>query len=439
MRIAVIGSGVSGIATTHYLRQRNIDVDLYEAAANIGGRIGNEQLLGRRVDFGGKNIGKHYTRFREFVKACGKEDFEYFGLNTSQLINGKIFRISREGARVSNLLKMIYLCGFEGTIKLYPMIRAIQQDWRQGALGSDYFRQVSDRLDHLSLAEYLNRNCVRHIVRPITIRMNGAEPEECYPGNFGSNLALAIDSYEQLRCGMHGLLDAFMAMQTPESLRIFLQRRVSRLAWDAEKRAIRIDFRNDENGAEGSETYDRVISALPALRLADALSGSLPEASALLRRVRYFPVAIAIVKYHQDVFEKTRRAMMFDSSVALSNAGAYGVNDLYLVRYTFSGRTFRDSISADTTAESVIRLGEQTVAPYLSMTGNRREALTYKYLQEGLCAYSARHHLLLEELDRVLKQLPGFSTTGDYRRGASIEACFRSANECVKKAMGESS
>jgi protoporphyrinogen/coproporphyrinogen III oxidase len=433
MRVAVIGSGVSGIASAFYLRQRNIEVDLYESEERIGGRIGSEPLLGRRVDFGGKNIGKHYRHFREFAEACGNPEFEYFGLNTSQLVDGRVLKISKEGETLSNTIKLLSLCGFDGIRKLYPFIRAVQKDRRQGVLCSDYFRAVSDRTDHLTLAGYLRQRCVNHVIRPITIRMNGAEPDECYPGNFGSNLALVLDSYEQLRYGMHGLLDAFRNMEGPGSLRILGKHQVTSIS--NESGALNIAFRHD--GVSSTARYDRVISTIPALRLATLLDDSLPSASTLLRRIRYYPVAVAIVKYRNRVFEHDRRAMMFDSTGALSNAGAYGINDLDLVRYTFSGRTSRSVISAHTAPEEVITLGEQIAAPYISITNNPREEFAYRYLAEGLCAYSPRHHLLLDQIDREIGHLKGFDATGDYRRGASIEACFRAAVECVEKVIGD--
>jgi oxygen-dependent protoporphyrinogen oxidase len=434
MRVAVIGSGVSGIASAFYLRQRNIEVDLYEAEERIGGRIGSEPMLGRRVDFGGKNIGRHYLHFRKFAKACGNDEFEYFGLNTSQLVDGHVMKISKEGAPLSNAIKLLSLCGFDGVRKLYPLVDAVRKNRRQGVLCSDYFKAISERCDHLTLAEYLKRRCVNHVVRPITIRMNGAEPDECYPGNFGSNIALVLDSYEQLKYGMFGLLDAFRNMEGPGSLRILVNHKVTSISNESGG-AVKITCLHD--GVPSTALYDRVISALPALQLATLLDDTLPSASDLLRRIRYYPVAVAIVKYRKQVFEHDRRAMMFDSSGALSNAGAYGINDLDLVRYTFSGRVSRSAISANTSPEEVISLGEQVAAPYISITNNPREEFTYRYLAEGLCAYSPRHHLLLDQIDRETGHLQGFGATGDYRRGASIEACFRAAVECIEKVIGD--
>jgi oxygen-dependent protoporphyrinogen oxidase len=433
MRIAVIGGGISGIATAFYLMQRNMEVDLYDAG-KIGGRVGSVQLDGRWVDFGGKNIGKQYRRFRDFAKIHGNQEFEYFGFNTSQLINGRVVGISKEGAKRFNMLKVMKMCGVSGVLKLYPHVKAVLNDRQQGVLGSEYFRNLSERYDHLTLAQYLNPRCIKHVVRPVTVRMNGAEPDECYPGNFGSNLALALDSYEQLKKGMHGLLESFRSMNSGK-LHIFEDHQVTSITDDPDSKSIILSFKNRDTQA--TSRYDRVISALPAHRLAALLEERLPSASALLRQIRYFPVAIAIVKYRNEVFRKNRRAMVFDASLPLSNAGAYGVNDLNLVRFTFSGRTSRSVIFENSLPEEVVSLGEQIVSPYFAVRENVRDSFTYNYLKEGLCAYAPWHHKLIDTIERELEQIAGLTITGDYRRGASIEACFRAAEESVNKVIGD--
>ena len=434
IRVAIIGGGISGMASAFYLGQRQIAVDLYESEDQIGGRIGSQPLLGRWVDFGGKNIGKHYHLFRDFAAAYGDPEFEYFGFNTSQLINGQIVGISKEGANSFNTLKLISLCDVADFRKLYPQIRTILRDRREGALGSEYFRKISNRYDDLTLAGYLSERCVNHVVRPVTIRMNGAEPDECYPGNLGSNLALALDSYEQLSQGMHSFIKAYHVTEGPGPLRILEGHRVTSISNESGMNPVSIEY--IYRGKTATACYDRVISALPALRLASVLEKSLPEASALLRQVRYYPVAIAIVKYRNKVFNKNRRAMVFDRSVALSNAGAYGINDLDIVRYTFSGRVSRSLISERSSPEDVVMLGEEIAGSYFSIRENPREAFVYRYLPEGLCAYSARHHHLLDQIDLELGRISGLAATGDYRRGASIEACCRAAFECVDNVIG---
>jgi oxygen-dependent protoporphyrinogen oxidase len=431
-RVAVIGGGISGIATTFYLNKAGVPVDLYESAPAIGGRIGSERMGGRWLDFGGKNIGRKYRRFREFVRDTGDFPFEYFGFNTSQVIDGKVVSLTKEGRQLSNLFGFLKLAGPKGVSMLYPWVRAIMKDNAQGMLRTSFFNDIAGRFDHVSLADYFPRRCANHLIRPVTVRMNGAEPDECYPGNFGSNLALVLDSYEQLKGGMHQLLEAFADGRSGD-LSIRTGHRVERLDRCDSGRGVTVAYTC--NGQAGSITYGRVISALPAVQLSALLGGSLPEAVEILDRVRYYPVSVAIAAYRDNVFPKEQRAMVFDSTSPLSNAGAYGIHDLDLVRYTFSGKAARVQINPESKAEDVILQAEKKVLPFFSIAENIRTSMIYKYLSPGLCAYSPFHHKLFSELQQSLASFSGLYVTGDFRRGASIEACFAAAEETVKHLM----
>ena len=426
-KAAVIGGGISGIAAAFYLQRYGFNVDLYESGNRIGGRIGGECLGERLLDFGGKNIGRKYRRFREFVTEIGGLDFEYFGFNTSQVINGQVVKFNKEKARLYNWLHMLSLAGLPGIIKLFPMAQTVRRDREQGFLNTPYFNAIADRLDDESLASFFPKSCADHLVRPLTVRMNGAEPEECYPGNFGSNLALALDSYEQLRQGMQGMLDRFRTYA--RSVKLLTGHHVRAL--DRSYGGIVLDYTRDEKSARAE--YSKVIIALPAVQAAGLFRDSLPELSALLGQVKYYPVAVAIVKYQKEVFPDMQRAMVFDRHCSLSNAGAYGIHDLNLVRYTFSGRTARSFIDPETNPEHAISLAEDVIAPFFRIRDNAREGFVYRYLSPGLCAYSQYHYKLLHKVDDLLDTSWNIGLTGDYWRGASIEACFRAASEGVQK------
>ena len=428
--IAVIGGGISGIAAAYYLNQQNIDVDLIDAAQSIGGRIGSEVLDGRIVDFGGKNIGKNYRRFRCFVKDYGDLPFEQFGFNTSQVVGGRVIKISKEKAKLRNLMRLVYLSGLKGFFKLSPLVKAVKSDHEQGVLNSDFFNSIAEQNDHGSLSVYFGERCSQHVIRPVTVRMNGAEPEECYPGNFGSNLALALDSYEQLQGGMSSLIQAFYT--GTQRTRFFTGYDVEHLAF--EPASSKVIIKGFNKGKCEELTYKKVLLALPASKAAPLFGHSNPKLSELLEKVTYYPVAVAVVQYQYDVFKHDHRAMVFDRTSPLSNAGAYGINDLSLVRYTFSGDKARKMIAPSTNPEKVIAIAEKTIEDYFNVKGNSKHNYVYKYLDPGLCAYSPYHYKLLQKMHGTLDAFHNsICLTGDYWRGASIEACFRSAEEAVQK------
>jgi oxygen-dependent protoporphyrinogen oxidase len=435
-KTAVIGGGISGIASAYYLNRQGIPVDLYEADLHPGGRIGSQCLDGHWLDFGGKNIGKRYRRFRGFIDSLGGMEFEYFGFNTSQLLDGRVVSINKESAGWFNILRFFQLCGVPGFLKLLPMAISIQKEHDQGFLNTPYFNAVAGRSDHDTLAAYFSERCISHVIRPVTVRMNGAEPDECYPGNFGSNLALLLDSYEQLTESMFGMIGRFV--DASPLTRVLAGYRVTSLCRQAGSGTVTVDY--ESSGVPHQAEYERVVAALPAAQLWPLFGSDDAEAVRLLRQVLYFPVAVAVVKYRDRVFQDDRRAMVFDRRFPLSNAGAYGIGDLDLVRYTFSGREARKVIMPATDPQDVIATGERIIKPYFAIDGNRRESFLYRYLPVGLCAYSQYHSRLLAGLDRMFRPERGLVLTGDYWRGASIEACFTAAFEAVEKLLnGESS
>lgn len=429
IKTAVIGGGMSGIAAAFYLQKYGVEVDLYESDESIGGRIGSERLDGRWLDFGGKNIGHRYRRFREFVTELGELDFEYFGFNTSQVINGKVVTLSKERDRLFNILRVLSLAGFGGTMRLFPLIQAVQKDHQQGFLNTPYFNAIAEQFDSKPLSSFFPSGCAEHLIRPVTVRMNGAEPEECYPGNFGSNIALVLDSYEQLKQGMWGMLERIKSCS--QSVKLLTGNHVQ--AVEQSKNTIVLHYVDGKKNAAAA--YNRVIIALPAIQAAALFGDTLPGLSAILGQVRYYPVAVAIVKYDENVFPDMQRAMVFDQSTPLSNAGAYGIHDLDIVRYTFSGKAARSLIAHESVPDQVVSLGEKIIEPYFNIQQNNRQDFIYKYISPGLCAYSPYHYRVLKKLDEYVRSFKGLFFTGDYRRGASLEACFRASAEMVDIAM----
>ena len=65
---------------------------------------------------------------------------------------------------------------------------------------------------------------------------------------------------------------------------------------------------------------------------------------------------------------------------------------------------------------------------------HHRRHLAHARWEAGYCAYSRHHASRLDRVDTALTDLPGLTLTGDWLRGASIEACFRAARERVAAA-----
>ncbi|MCJ7772492.1 MAG: FAD-dependent oxidoreductase, partial [Desulfobacterales bacterium] len=208
-RIAVIGSGVSGIAAAYFLTKKGYSVEIIESDSKIGGRAGSIQLHDKMIDIGGKNIGRKYTLFRQFIEEMGTHELEFFGINSSTVQNGKLFTIDSE-KKVTSVLNLIQLIGLGNFIKFARLALAVKKDSRNGFLGGPYFTNLSLTYDDQPITEYFTPRFNGSFLRPIVIRMNGSEPEDYFLGNFGSNVKMVLDKYDQLKKGMCHLFEDFV-------------------------------------------------------------------------------------------------------------------------------------------------------------------------------------------------------------------------------------
>lgn len=422
--VAVVGSGASGVASAFALQAAGYQVVMLEATKNLGGRMGDAYLGDRRIDFGGKNIGRNYPLFRQFAETQLPVHYEFFGINSASVRNGRLYRIDSE-SRLKTLLNMVDLIGPMNFLRIARLAWAVRRDPENAFLGGPYFRRVAQRYDHAPMSTYFGDQCLRHLLRPMTVRMNGAEPDEYYLGNIGSNIKMILDRYDQIKEGLHTVLDAFF-----ESITVMRETVVDGLLMDG-KRVV--GLRATQRGKSVDQFYDGVVVGVPAHDGARMLPEALSPLRDLLNGINYHPVAVAVVQYDRPVFPGHTRAVVFSDDHIVSNAGAYGAEDRNIVRYTFSGRAFRENISVTTPIEEMLAMAEADLSPFFPDCKQPRLASVYRYFQTGLCAYGPYYPQFLDSVDSHLSAVSGLALAGDYIRGGSIEACFRSGYEAAER------
>ncbi|WNE95282.1 FAD-dependent oxidoreductase [Streptomyces luomodiensis] len=422
-RVAVVGGGWSGIAAAWNLHRAGARPVLFDEQPVLGGRSAAAPLGSREVTLGGKNIGRTHLLFREFVRAQGipESAFEHFGINSSRVEDGRVRTVDTT-SKAASLYGLLRGVPPRDLVRLLRLARYTRRARANRFLAGPDFQRLADRTGDPSLAAYFGKRLRDRLIRPALIRMNGAEPDEAYLGNFGTNLGMLLDGFDQLPGGFTPLLTAFSAaVETRGGTRVTGLR-------VAEGRVTGL-FTTTGEGAgaeEREESADAVVVALPAPAAAALVAPHHAGLAERLREVRYFPVSVVIAAYDRPVFDERVRALTFPPESPLSNAGAYGVSDRHLVRYTFSGRAARD-LPAD--EEYLIGLAEKELGAHLDLGSVRRTGLVCARWEHGLCAYSRFHSRTLAEIDAAVAALDGLALTGDYVRGAAIEACFRGAYE----------
>ena len=422
---AVVGGGISGIAAAHFLRSRNLDVEILEKGDSLGGRIGSAQLGSRTIDVGGKNIGRRYAFFRAFAASLGEYGYEPFGINSSRVRGGRIVTLdsSRRWRSTFNFLRD---CPKADVMRFAYLCARVLANEQNRYLGSPFFNALARRLDGMPLARRFGPHFCNAVLRPMSVRMNGAEPDEVYAGNIGTNLGMWLDSYDQLRDGMACLLRDF-ARTVPVR---FSSRVDALIVRNGRIAGLCI---SDGAGRTYTREYDHVVLATPATVSARLVRDALPQTAAALGQVRYFPVMVLIAEYERDIFSHAVRALTFGPEEPLSNAGAYGIDARNIVRYTLSGRAARPLIERGVPAETLLDIAESILDRHISVKHHEKRAFVARAFDPGLCAYAPHHERVLEALEAVPRTIGGLHLTGDYVRGASIEACMRAARETVAR------
>ncbi len=430
---AVIGGGISGIAAAYFLRQAGIQAEVIEQGGQLGGRIASCPLGDRDIDIGGKNIGRRYELFRAFTRDMGDNPYEPFGINSSRVRDGKLLTLDSK-QRWRGFSGFLRSCPPRDIVRMAGLCARVKLRRSNGYLGSSLSESLSRRFDHRPLSGHFSDHFCDSVARPMTVRMNAAEPDEAYLGNLGTNIAMVLDTYDQLKLGMKRVLDQFsrvadLRLNTRVEGLLVRQGRVT---------GLRVRTRSGADEITENLEYDGVVLATPAPISATLLEPHAPSLANHLGRVRYFPVGVVVAEYNRPIFNPTVRAIHFDADSVVSNAGAYGVNDLHVIRYTFSGRTARAYLEKETDDEKLVELGESTLNRHMPVRSSDRVRYTVRRFTQGLCAYSPHHYRLLEAIADPSAVPEGLKLTGDYVSGASIEACFRSAQDAVQTFLSRS-
>lgn len=417
----MVGGGISGIAAAHFLRARGIAPEIVERDDRLGGRIAVRGLGGKPIELGGKNIGRRYRLFRAFAAAHGDPGWEHVGINTARVHDGEL-RILDGSRRIRSFVAQLRRVSPRDLARFACMAVRVRWNERDAFLGGPSFRRLADRTGDPTVASWFGDAFCQDAWRPMSLLMNAAEPEEIHVGNLGTNVAMALDDYDQLAGGMGPLIDRFGA-----SVATRLGTAVQALNVRG-GRVVGLTVAGPDGRVEDL-AYDGVVLALPAHASAALVAPHLPDLADELRAVRYYPTAVVVAAYDRDVFRPEVRALRFDDGEVLGSARAYGKDALNVVRYTFSGRAARPWLTGPLDVDGLLATGEAALGRHLPL-GARVDRVGPEAALE-LCAYSAHHGARLDRIAASARALPGVHLTGDYLRGASIEACFRAAHAAV--------
>jgi oxygen-dependent protoporphyrinogen oxidase len=365
----------------------------------------------------------HYLlQILRFFGGCELSDYHF---NSVSVGVGRGFDMRRRGGvltRAKRLVGNAISIGPSALRKLAKVASAATQTHGSGLVCSPYWAHLARQTCDPVVTSYFGNDVASKIIRPWTLRMMAAEPEEVYLGNLGPLLGRKSTGNKRVRGGMGVFLRA-----ASSRLNVKFGHRVTNVSV-ANNRIVGVEGLT-RDGSSFSEPADIVVVATTARVAADLLESSTAGLARTLRQVVYYPVATIVGEYDDVRFARDMSGLFLPRGCAASHIARYDDNNR--IRFSFAGVAARKAL-AQHSIEELLDIGERTFREFGGNLG-RRISFTGKIWQTGLCAHTWLHHETVSSISAQCERVEGLALTGDYFRGNSLEACATAAHESVKR------
>ncbi|WP_293356094.1 MULTISPECIES: NAD(P)/FAD-dependent oxidoreductase [unclassified Microcoleus] len=266
--ILVVGAGIAGLTAAYRLRQGGVRADIIEATNRVGGRIRTvPKVAGTQIfaDVGGEFIDTGHTTLISLASELGLRAIDLVNVQRAFVKDTFFF----QGRRFS-VAQII--------ADFAPLASKINADLK--SVGDEFsyqdFTEAAERLDNLSIAEYLEQGntstIVRQLLRVAYATEFGRDPEEQSALNLLFLIGTEADSFQ-----LYGNSDERYQIDGGNSQ--IVNRLADRLSGSIETGTIleaitllpdgryRVNLRSGQSAID--RTYERVLLALPFSTLRD--------------------------------------------------------------------------------------------------------------------------------------------------------------------------
>ena len=423
-RGVIVGGGISGIAAAAQLAQRGIEPVLLESEPLLGGRIGTRRHQNAEIDLGGRNFTANDRHLLKLLSFFGISEFADYRFNSVAAGRRNSFDMRSGGGpltRAKRFLGNAVNVGPGPLRRLAKVATAARSDAEGGLVGSPYWTRLAEDAADPVATSYFGSEIADQIIRPWTLRMMAAEPEEVYLGNLGPMLGRHPKALMRVQGGMGTFLGAVLG-----KLNVKRSHKVKAISF-VDDRVVGVEGLMTD-GTPFREAADLVVVATSAPAAADLLDCR-PALGRALRRVVYHPVATVVAEYSDVHFPGNVGGLFLPRGRPTSHIAKY--DDDNRVRFSFAGVAAR-KLMEECTVEEMLEYGEKDFRRFDGRLG-RRISFIGEIWRPGLCGHTWMHHETIRSIFAQSEGLHGLALTGDYVRGNTLEACATAALERIAR------
>lgn len=454
-RVAIIGGGVSGLATAYYLNRRGIESILIEKSSRLGGLIRTDLLEGCRLETGPDS----YIATKPAVTQLAGELPSLDGQIISSNDAARRIFIVRSG-------KLVPLP--QGMTMMVPgqLLPALKSDLfsprtKLRFLTERFFRprkRVHDITVGELVIDHFGQEVLDYVADPLLSGVYGGNARDLsaesvlprfigFEKRFGSliqgvrhemNGAPKTGLFLSLRDGMQSLTDA-LAGAIAKSTRIVHGEATAVRRHHAAVQRSRAGWQIEVSGE--SLPVEQLVLACPAHRCAPLLETAAPELAAQLAAIPYSSAILVTLLYRASDIEHPLDGFGFlvPQRERQTVAAATWINRKFPTRVAAGLVAIRAFIVAEEAVQleraqdsELTELVQRDLADFMSITAKAQRSLVNRWPQ-SMPQYVVGHRLRQETIAQILQNEPALHLVGNAYDGVGIPDCIRLAHATAEK------
>jgi len=449
MKIAVIGAGISGLSTAHFLKKNGIDLEVFEKNNYPGGTISSKVVDGYLVEDGPNSTSETNVVIDELLSDLGILDEKVYADENSKyryiLRNGKLHALP---AGIGSFLST-RLWSAGGKLRLFgePFIGRARHE-----------ESIAD-----FVIRRLGREFLDYAINPFVAGVYAGNPSElsvraAFPKlyaleeKYGGLLRGTIGGMKErkrrsekakvsaklfaFKSGM-GILPATIAKNLEDV--IAYQSSVVRVEnVKSDNRKFYVHFSQD--GKVGDAVFDGVVLSVPSYAATDMVKSWLPELSHGLSKIKYPPVAVAVLGYKKEHVRTDLRGFGFlvpeiENRKILGTIWSSSIfpkraPNGFVEFTTFLGGS-RQPKTVSMTLDEIAKVAHEENASLMGIEGKPEFQSVSKW-DRAIPQYNIGHLSIMEAIRHIESTYKGFYICSNYKDGISVADCIANGKKTAE-------
>ncbi|KAI4348292.1 hypothetical protein L6164_009028 [Bauhinia variegata] len=457
-RVAVVGAGVSGLAAAYKLKSHGLNVTIFEAEGRAGGKLRSVAQDGLIWEEGANTMTESEMEVKGLIDDLGLQEKQQFPISQHKryiVRNGMPLLVPTNPAA---LLK-------SSLLSAHSKFQIISEPfvWKKQDPS-----KVCDEYTEESVGGFFQRHfgkeVVDYLIDPFVAGTSGGDPESlsmrhCFPElwnlekRFGSIISGALQSVFSAKRekteGNKGKLEkkkhkrgSFSFQGGMQTLTDTLCKEIGEDALKLNAKVLSLSYCPGNSSSENwsisasnkdTQTIDAVIMTAPLSNVKDMkiTKGGTIFPLDFLPKVTYVPLSVLITSFRKENVKRPLEGfgVLVPSKEQQNGLRTLGTlfssmmfpdrapNDLYLYT-TFIGGT-RNKELAQASTDELKQIVSSDLRKLLGIEGEPT-FVNHFYWNKGFPLYGRNYGSVLEAIDKMEKDLPGFFYAGNHKDGLSV-------------------